>query len=315
MQWIFEHIYELLAGVTVTAVTAWLTGFLNQLAPSPKRAWLAIKNQRRRPLPRSEDGFRIALCWLKNDRSGADTENVEEAFAGVSGVTLVRSARIVMASGAADDRQPAMRECTNSVLDDWNAELAIIGLVKKPREILSLWFVPRRGEGTLDRGDQPYKLENMTLGDDFHDDLRRQIAFTALTAIAPFWDMEARGQTVLDGLQAITNNISILVDRGTIATGQHWIDLQFAYGSALLILGVRDGGTDRLEKAVQVYRAALTASARADDPLQWAATLNNLGVALTELGRRETGTGRLKEAIEVLHATVEERTRARDPLA
>ena len=29
--------------------------------------------------------------------------------------------------------------------------------------------MPHSGEGTLGRGNQPYKLDNMTLGKDFHD--------------------------------------------------------------------------------------------------------------------------------------------------
>ena len=50
-------------------------------------------------------------------------------------------------------------------MEKWHADLAIVGLVKTSGESLSLWFVPRSGEGTLDRGDRPYRLEDVTLGD------------------------------------------------------------------------------------------------------------------------------------------------------
>ena len=52
------------------------------------------------------------------------------------------------------------------MLEESDADLAVVGLVKEPGESLSLWFVPRLGEGTLTRGDEPYELAQATLGPD-----------------------------------------------------------------------------------------------------------------------------------------------------
>ena len=185
MDWLAAHIHECIIAAVGGVIVAWLTGFLNQFLPSPSRVRLALTNVLWRRPARSGDGFRLVLCWLKNDHSGEDTETVEEAFRGISGLTLVRSARMVTASGAGDDWKPDVQASARAILQAWDADLAITGRVKRPREVLSLWFVPRLGDGTLDRGDRPYKLEDVTLGSDFHNDLRAQLTATALASIAP----------------------------------------------------------------------------------------------------------------------------------
>ena len=134
------------------------------------------------------------LCWLENDDGGRDTKAVAEAFSGIGGIELVRSARIVAAAGAADDWRPAMREGAREVLDGWNADLAIVGLANKSGEALNLWFVPREGDGTLPRGDQPYELKNATLQEEFREDLRAQLAAEALRAVAPLAGTACRHQ-------------------------------------------------------------------------------------------------------------------------
>ena len=70
------------------------------------------------------------------------------------------------ASGAAGDWREATRQEARSVLEESDADLAVVGLVKEPGESLSLWFVPRLGEGTLTRGDEPYEPAQATLGPD-----------------------------------------------------------------------------------------------------------------------------------------------------
>ena len=148
----------IIAPVVVALIVAWLLRLLNWIFPPPDRAWLALRNVWSEKSQRPEDGFRMVLCWLKNDRSGNDTGNVALAFSGVDGIDLVRSARIVAtASGAGEDWRKEMRQRARVVIEDWNADLAVVGLVKEPGEVLSLWFVPRSGEGTLGRGDRPYK--------------------------------------------------------------------------------------------------------------------------------------------------------------
>jgi tetratricopeptide (TPR) repeat protein len=78
--------------------------------------------------------------------------------------------------------------------------------------------------------------------------------------------------------------------------------------------GGRESGTERLQEAVEAYRAALEEFTRERAPLDWATTQNNLGNALRTLGERESGTGRLEEALSAYRAALEERTRERVPL-
>ena len=157
-----------LIGIAVGAigvlVTSWLTGFLSPFVKSPERTRLALANVFADKPAHSEDSFRIVLCWLENDYRGEDTKNVARALTNVEGIELVRTDGIVSASGAKDAWSDAMRNSARSVLQEWNADLAIVGLVKRPGEVLSLWLVPQSGEGTLERGDRPYQLEAVTLG-------------------------------------------------------------------------------------------------------------------------------------------------------
>ena len=91
-----------------------------------------FKNYRSDDPQRSEDSFRIVLCWLKDD-SGEDGETVARAFTGVHGIELVRSGRGVAALGAGDDWLPAMQQSALAVMEKWHADLAIVGLVKDVR--------------------------------------------------------------------------------------------------------------------------------------------------------------------------------------
>ena len=108
MEWFHSPGGKLLLAVLVAAATgaglvAWWRGFLKEYLPGPKRVVLSLKNVLQSKAQASEDRFRIVLCWLENDPNGDNTRHVEEAFTSVEGATLVRSARIVAASGAADD--------------------------------------------------------------------------------------------------------------------------------------------------------------------------------------------------------------------
>ena len=150
-----------------------------------------------------------------------------------------------------------MKSGARSVLEDWNGDLAIVGLVKRPGEVVSLWLVPRQGEGTLDRGDQPYKLEDVTLGEDFHDDIRAQLTAVALAAVAPLADNEVLGQVLDTGLLAAANQLSELIHSEAVRKPEHLAALHDAHGTALVALGQRESGPDRLEQAVEAHRAAL----------------------------------------------------------
>ena len=85
-------------------------------------------------------------------------------------------------------------------------------------------------------------------------------------------------------------------------------------GNALLALGRREMGTERVQEATEAYRAALEERTRERVPLDWAQTKNNLGVALATMGERQEDADHLKEAVDALRAALKERTRERLPL-
>ena len=99
-----------IGGIVVAVFAAWLLGFLKQFLPSPQRARLALANASKARSPLPEKRYRLVLCWLGNDSGGRDTGTVAEAFTGIEGFELVRSARVVSSPGAADDWRPAIRK-------------------------------------------------------------------------------------------------------------------------------------------------------------------------------------------------------------
>ena len=302
-----------IGGIVVAAGVAWLMGFFQQFLPSPQRARLASANVFEASAPLPEQRFRLVLCWLENDGAGRDTDTVEEAFTGIEGIELVRSARVVSASGAADDWRPTMRKGALAVLETWNADLAVVGLVKDPGKALSLWFVPREGDGTLRRVNLPYELVNVTLQEDFHDHLRAQLTAEALRVAAPLAGTEIRGRVLEKGLNGVTEKIAALLEGGAVEAKRR-AALHMALGVALATLGARESGTERLERAVAAFTEALKERTRARVPLDWAATQNNLGVALMTLGERESGTERLERAVVAFTEALKELTRERVPL-
>ena len=307
--------------VSVGALAAWLKGFLSQFLPPPQRAWLAIANGlfaittgfRTEP-PSPEDRFRFVLCWLEDDTTGRDTKTVGQAFTGVEGVELVRSPHIVKASGAADEWLPTMRKGARTVLDEWNADLAVVGSVKESGKALNLWFVPREGDGTLRRADRPYELKNVTLQEEFHADLQVQLAAVALEAVAPLADTEARGRVLENELTAATEKLATLLEGGTITLGERRAALSVAFGTALAALGERESGSKRLEQAVDAYVQALEEYTREGAPLRWAGTQNNLGNVFLALSERERGPERLEQAIGAYAQALEVFTREGAPL-
>jgi tetratricopeptide (TPR) repeat protein len=76
-----------------------------------------------------------------------------------------------------------------------------------------------------------------------------------------------------------------------------WAFTQNNLGSALSILGEREGNSSRLEEAVIAFQEALKEQIRGRVPIDWAETTNNLGNTLLALGRRENGTTCLELAI------------------
>ena len=93
-----------------------------------------------------------------------------------------------------------------------------------------------------------------------------------------------------------------------------WAMTQSNLGNALVTLGEREGGPERLEQAVAAYTEALKERTRERVPLEWAMTQSNLGAALAALGEREGGPERLEQAVAAYTEALKERTRERVPL-
>ena len=214
-------ITSIITSLITALVVVWLSAALVRDVPSPQRLLLRIQNTLFAIPSRAEGSFHIVLCWLENDWSGKDTRNVEDAFSGVGGITLVVSDEDITASGAADEWRPAMQRRALAVLEEWNADLAIVGTVKAPGQVLGLWFVPREGDGTLSRADRPYILEEATLGTDFHEDLRTQLTAMAWNAVAPLANTETHGHVLEKGLQATIEKLSRLLRTPTIRRPEH----------------------------------------------------------------------------------------------
>ena len=300
--------------VFVVVLGAWFLGVLNEFVPSPARTWLAVTNNQSAKQTSSDDQFRLVLCWLQNDRDGNDTSIVAQAFSNIQGISLFRSARMVTASGAADNWRPALERSARVVLTEWNADLAVVGVVKQPGEVLSLWFVPRMGGGTLERGDEPYILENATLGKDFHDDLQAQLAAFALSAVAPLADTPVRLRVLRNDLLIATDKLARLTQDASGRRAEYQAAMEAGLATALVALGRQETGTEYFERAVKNYRAALEVFTHERHPEQWGQVMNDLGVAFVALAQRETGTEWLREAASVYRDTLKERTRERAPL-
>lgn len=315
MDWLKNVTNAVAVAVVAGFIGAWLGGVFNEFVWSPGRTLLGAANLFRAKQEGPEDRFRFVLCWLQNDKDGKDTRIVAQAFRSIQGVSLVRSAQVVEASGAADDWRPDMLSNARAVLERWNADLAVVGVVKEPGKVLSLWFVTRTGDGTLERGDEPYVLKDATLGKDFHDDLQAQLAAAALTAVTPLADTTVRRRVLRGELRTATEKLNRLVRNSARRKAEVQAAMEAGLSTALVALGKPEIGTELFERAVTGYRAALQIFTLERHPEQWAHAMNDLGVALVALAERETGSKRLEEAVSVYRGALEERTRGRAPLA
>jgi tetratricopeptide (TPR) repeat protein len=102
---------------------------------------------------------------------------------------------------------------------------------------------------------------------------------------------------------------------------QDWAWTQNNLGAALAALGACSGpgeeGRKLLEDAVATYRSALEIRTKANLPLDWAWTQNNLSAALQELGVRSTGEesrALLQDALAASRSALEVFTKANLPL-
>ena len=298
-------ITSVITSVVTAVLVVWFSEAFLQIVPSPQRVLLRIQNALSDVPSHTNSGFRIVLCWLENDWNGENTRNVENAFSGIEGITLVVSAEEISASGAADEWRPAMRSSAVEVLEEWNADLVIAGKVKRAGEALALWFVPRRGDGTLSRADRPYTLEEATLGSDFHEDLRTQLAVMAWSAVAPLADAGTHGHVFEKGLRSATTRLAKLLDAPTIRRSEHRAALYMALGNALYTLGTREPGSKDLERSASALHNALAILTRQRTPIEWARAQNSIGLVLSDLAERGSAKERLEQALAAYLAALE----------
>jgi len=83
---------------------------------------------------------------------------------------------------------------------------------------------------------------------------------------------------------------------------------------ALLTLAGRSGDPTGLEQAVELYRSAVDAAPRAEDPALWASAMNGYGLALTDLAERDGDSARYREAIEAFRSALSETPREKSPV-
>ncbi len=161
-------------------------------------------------------------------------------------------------------------------------------------------------------------------------DLLRRDAVSAARRIVMKYDLETpEPGTRLTALQRLQREwyergrdrglnldleVSIEIARIGVSRGDEQGIFLNDLGTALQSLGRRESGTERLEEAVCVHRAALLKRPREQAPLDWALTQHNLGTALKYLGERARGTEHLEEAITACRAALLERTRERVPV-
>ena len=125
MTWVHDS-FLWIGAVLLVFLAAWFQSLLAILVPSPQRTILALKNVIF-PKPSMRDRVRVVLGWLDNDYKGINTTAVSAAFTEIEGIELCRAARIVSASGAADEWRPAMRRKATDLLRKWHADIAVVG--------------------------------------------------------------------------------------------------------------------------------------------------------------------------------------------
>ena len=260
-------------GLVAGALSAWLLGAFDLYFPRVQWVLLAAHNTLTRPeLQATQGSFRFVLCWLDDDPTGTHGDSIEASFRDVGGVKLFRSAVQVSADGARDDWEEPMSTRARQILEDWDADLAIVGSANvptddAPRDVkFSLWFVPREGKGTLHYGNQRrYKLDDGILGvKDFHFDLREQLELFAWTAVAPAVNDHDQGRVLDSRLTPVVARIQSFLERDSLLTQPQRADFQLTLGRALLVLGHRAGDVQRLADATTAFREALSGYSTSD---------------------------------------------------
>ena len=302
MTWV-DNSFLWIGGVLLLFLGAWFRNFLSLLVPSPQRTILALKNFVF-PRPLARNRVRFVLGWLDNDYTGINTTAVSATFAQIEGIELCRSARIVSASGAADEWRPAMRRKAKDLLRAWHADIAVVGRVDKDGDALSLWFISSGDNDTLaETSSNPYSLRFNRLPDDFVNDLNVQIRALALALAIPEATDDSRRQlglrqlkTAVPKLENLFRTLSAPVDRISLCT---------VYVLAQSCLGEWLGEAERLRSAIEKAKEITGGGNIGDDAGALLMTRVNLARTLFILGEREGNREYIAESISLLEDAVD----------
>ena len=302
MTWVDNSLLWI-GGVLLVFLGAWLRNFLSILVPGPRRTLLALKNILF-PRQSARDRVRFVLGWLDNDYAGSNTAAVSVAFADIEGIELCRSARILSASGAADEWRAAMRRKAKGLLGAWDADIAVVGRVDKDSEALSLWFIRSGDDDTLaDTSSNPYFLRFNRLPKDFVDDLNVHVCALALTLAIPKTTDGSRRQRGLHQLKTAVPKLENLFR--TLSAPEDRVSLCTVYVPAQSSLGEWLGEPERLRSAIERAEAITKDADIGGDGDGLLTVQVNLARTLHILGEREGNREYIAEAISRLEVALD----------
>ena len=297
MTWVDDS-FLWIGGVLLIFLGAWLRNFLSILVPGPRRTLLALKNLLF-PRPSARNRVRFVLGWLENDYAGSNTTAVSVTFADIEGIELCRSARILSASGAADEWRAAMRRKAKDLLEAWHADIAVVGRVDKDSEAVSLWFIGPGDDDTLaDTSSNPYLLRFNRLPKDFVDDLNVQVRTLALALALPRTTDSGRRQLGLSQLKTAVPKLENLFR--THSAPEDRVSLCMVYVAAQSSLGEWLGEPERLRSAIERAKGITKDTGIGGDGDGLLAMQVNLARTLHILGEREGNREYIAEAISLL---------------
>lgn len=304
----------IILGAVVAGMMSWSAGFLQPLHLYPTRILLALDNVVSDTPQISGNKFRVVVCWVERDFSGEVSQALALAVDGARGLTSVRSARTLDAPTGPMGWPKSVQQA-NAIMDDWNADLAIGGLVKSSGNGLTLWFLLRSDNGTRDPDGHGSVFLDVPLDVTFGDTLEAQLTAKVLSSVAPLADSQMRGEVLRMGLQDVSQALLKLLHSGAIGSSEHHAALRTALGNVFLTLGERESDPTHVAEAINNYDEALRRLDRKKTPLPWARAQHNLGVALATIGvlrgknaeGRDEFAGLLVKAIKAYRLALQER--------
>jgi tetratricopeptide (TPR) repeat protein len=270
-------------------------------------------------MPRaSGDRYSIVIAELGNDKNGAHRRIIDDALRGKfdKEIEVLLPDRTIRSDGEVRPQEAvkAGHARALALLREANANAMIWGEAlddKLDAPIRLHWTV--NAEAGLSKSTEKYRPDqaNYDLPELFWADLGDVLSLLATSQAAAFSGQS--GNYIADQLEPFIKRVSLLIASGKLV-GPKQAQLQVILADSLTTFGEQRGDVNSLKKAIAAYRDALKELTREREPLDWAATQNNLGSALHRLGERESRTARLEEAVAAYGEALKESPRERVPL-